>query len=254
VSRPRRIAPVLPAALVAVLALLLPLLGSSQGGVAVFVSAGSVTAKAAQRDATPADARFPVDGPLFAEARRIATAHWGTDACKGQIAVGWQPLEPGTNATAAWRNPTDAWNNAAENFDCSVTLNTQAEFDFAKLCTVLTHEVGHLVGRQHAAAEGDLMSAVYSSPLPACTQAAPPQEEESADGLGAEDEGADEAEAAAAAKPAKATRKAATKTSSKRSLRKTRTKTKCVRRFSDGRRTKRCARGATQAKRASKRH
>ena len=237
--------------LVAALALLLPLLGSSEGGVSVSVSAGSVTAKAAQRDQSPADARFPVDGPLFAEAKRIATAHWGTDACKGQVAVAWQTLEPGTNATATWRNPTDAWNNAAENFDCSVTLNTEAEFDFAKLCTVLTHEVGHLVGRQHAAGEGDLMSAMYSSPLPACTQAAP--QEAPADDVEAEDEGADEQQAAAAAKPSKSTRKASTKTSSKRSLRTAKPKTRCVRRFSDGRRTKRCVRVATQAKRAAKR-
>jgi hypothetical protein len=243
VSRQHRIAPVLPAVLVAILALVLPALGSGERGVAV--SAGSVTAKAAQNIRQPAAARFPVDGPQFAEAQRLAAAHWGASACNGRVAVSWQPLERGTNATATWRNPTDAWNNPVENFDCAVTLNTEADFDFAKLCTVLTHEVGHLVGRQHAERDGDLMSPIYAEPLPACVQAAPQDAPDAGDDVVAEDEAA--AADKPAAKPA-ATRKA----SSKRSLRK-RTKGACVRRFSDGRKAKRCGRVARQATGAAKR-
>ena len=246
VSLRRRLAPVLPAVLVAVAALVLPLLGADELGVAV--SAGSVTAKAAQHDGEPADARFPVDGPLFAEARRIADAHWGATACNGEIAVSWAALEQGTNATAAWRNPTDAWGNPGENFDCAIVLNRDAEFDFGKLCTVVTHEVGHLVGRQHADAQGDLMFPLYSTPLPACAQAAP--EDELAD----EDvAGTDETATPAVAKPSKAARAATRKASSKRSLRKARPRTRCVRRFSDGRRTKRCVRVAERSQRGARR-
>jgi len=240
----------LPALLAALASLAVPFLGGDEQGVAV--SAGSVTAKAAQHVEQPADQRFPVGGPLFAEAQRIAAAHWGVTACNGAVAVSWQPLEAGTNATATWRNPTDAWNNPGENFDCSVVMSTYAEYDFAKLCTVLAHELGHLVGRQHAAVDGDLMSPLYSAPLPACAQAAPdaPAAEEE---LVFEDEAADaDADAAADRTAPRKPRKA----SSKRALGRTKT-SRCVRRFSDGRKgkSKRCvkAKKAKRSRRTSRR-
>ena len=70
-------------------------------------------------------------------ARAIAVAHWGADPCGGAYTLTWTALDLGTNATASWRNPTDAWNNAGANFDCRIDLNPQADFDFPKLCTVL---------------------------------------------------------------------------------------------------------------------
>ena len=36
---------------------------------------------------------------------------------------------------------------------------------------VIAHEVGHLVGQQHAEQAGQLMSPYYSDPLPACASA-----------------------------------------------------------------------------------
>src|SRR3712207_9307195 len=63
-----------------------------------------------------------------------------------------------TNATASWRNPSDAWNNPGENFDCRIEFNATAEYDWPKFCTVMTHEVGHLSGQPHSDRPGELMS------------------------------------------------------------------------------------------------
>lgn len=218
-----------PAIAAVLLSLLIGLL--SAGGAldakagSVSAEAVSVTARAAQNVATPGDQAFPVDGPAFAAAQRVATSHWGAAACNGQVTTRWAAMDEGTNATASWRNPTDAWNNAGANYDCIIELNPKADYDFAKLCTVLAHELGHLVGKPHADAEGQLMSAVYTTALPACENAAPAR-------AAAPAQTTERVTATPAAKPA------ATKTFTKRTLRKpTR---RCVWRFTDGKRTKRC--------------
>ena len=184
-------------------------------------TAGSVTARAAQSEGTPGgNVRYPVGGPALESSKAIAAAQWGAQACNGVFEITWAALDAGTNATASWRNPTDAWGNPGENFDCRVTLNTQADFDFPKLCTVVTHEIGHLVGRQHDAASGRLMSAFYTTPLAACTAASP------------------ESAPAPAAAPARSSQAA------RRPLRSGRASTRhvrrCVVRVSAGQRSKRC--------------
>ena len=150
------------------LALVVPLL--TQGAErAVAGSAGSVTARAAVHTPVAApDVRFAVGGPAITEARRLAEQHWGTAPCGGNVEIAWASLDADTNATAGWRNPTDAWNNAGENFDCRVEFNAGADYDWPKLCTVMTHELGHLVGQPHSDRPGELMSPIYTDPLPAC--------------------------------------------------------------------------------------
>jgi hypothetical protein len=161
------------AAAVCVLALLLACLLSAGGPVSA--SSGSASPRAAVDVADePADALFPVDGPSMAAARELAERHWGGPACNGTLTIAWNALDPGTNATASWRNPTDAWNNAGENFDCRIDFNVRADFDWAKLCSVMAHELGHLLGKQHAGDSGDLMAPVYSGPLDACEQSIDP--------------------------------------------------------------------------------
>jgi len=135
----------------------------------VTATTASVTARAASVDPVAApDQRWPVAGEAVQAAVRLADAHWGAPACAGTVTVTWTSLSPGTNATASWKNPTDAWNNAPANFDCAVDLNAGAQYDWEKLCTVIAHEVGHLHGRQHDEAD-DLMAAVYRRPLAACS-------------------------------------------------------------------------------------
>lgn len=158
----------LPALIVVALSLLVPVLAS---GGTPSGSAGSVTARAAQAGTTGGDQRFPVGSPAMEAAKATAAAYWGAQPCGGSYTLQWTPLDLGTNATASWRNPTDAWNNAGQNFDCRIDINPGADFDYPKLCTVLAHEIGHLLGRQHDPAAGQLMSAYYTSPIAQCGSA-----------------------------------------------------------------------------------
>jgi hypothetical protein len=158
--QPRRPFPVLLALALAAIALLTTVPASATA---------KVTARAAQSDLdVPGDRLFPVGSPAMEAAKATAVAYWGAVPCGGQYTIAWTPLDPGTNATASWRNPVDPWNNSAQNFDCRIDLNPYAGYDYAKLCTVMTHEVGHLLGQPHAAEPGRLMSAYYSSALTQC--------------------------------------------------------------------------------------
>jgi hypothetical protein len=145
---------------------------ASRGPVGATAASG-VPRVPAEESMQPPDTRFPADGPSMRRAREIAEGHWAAAPCGGQVAIRWAVQEPGTNATASWRNPRDAWDNAGQNFDCSVEFNPRAEFDWEKLCTVMAHELGHLLGRQHSGGD-DLMAPVYSRPLDACAQAQDP--------------------------------------------------------------------------------
>ena len=171
---------VLPALAAAVASLALPLTtGADVSGTQTTAAArGADTEDAPQR---PGAELFPVGSPAFQTAQRVAGEHWGAAACNGQVTFTWAALEQGTNATAAWRNPTHAWDNTGENFDCVITLNTNADYDLPSLCTVLAHEMGHLLGRQHAEQDGDLMSPLYSEALPACAATAPADDAEAID-------------------------------------------------------------------------
>ena len=197
-------------------------------------AAGSVVAKAAQAEGTPGgDRRYPVGGAAMEQARAIAVAHWGANPCGGAYTLAWSPLDMGTNATASWRNPTDAWNNAGANFDCRIDINPQADFDFPKLCTVLTHEIGHLLGRQHDDNPDQLMSAYYTKPLPACGSGEPVATGAGTSTLPAEDD-ADGIDIVATDKPRRVLRKTKAKT-------RTKSVKRCVfRKASSGKRVKRC--------------
>jgi Matrixin len=237
---------------------------SSGKAPATVGTAGSVDARAAQLgggDGRPADQRFPLDGAELQLSREVARAHWNADACGGAVTFAWVTMEATTNATASWRNPTDAWNNVAENFDCKIELNTAAEFDFPKLCTVVAHEVGHLVGQQHAEQAGQLMSPYYSDPLPACVSANPagPRAAAQPSQEGMEDVGftlADRTAKAAAAERAAAKRAAAKRKAAKKRTLDRRAKRRCVTRFKASKRgvkrVKRCGKAARGAKRVYK--
>ena len=218
----------LPALVAVVLSLAVPY-AAAQGPVSA--SATSEEPGSAQSSLVPAAEEFAVDSPAFASARQVAEAHWGGPACNGAVAISWKQLADGTNATATWRNPTHAWDNPSKNFDCEVEINADADFDFAKLCTVLTHEIGHLAGRQHASAEGELMSPIYTDPTPECVAASPeqPVEEQPFDELD-EDAGAVAEPAARAATQKRSTMKKQRRAGKRcvRQLRSSRARARCA--------------------------
>jgi hypothetical protein len=118
---------------------------------------------------------YPVDGPGFATARKIADSTWGYDPCGGAIALSWVTAAPTINATASWSNPTDAYNNPQQNGNCSVAFNDQQAYDWPMLCTVFVHEFGHLTGHQHANDQNDVMFPYYVNPIAVCANTPDPQ-------------------------------------------------------------------------------
>jgi hypothetical protein len=234
------------------MALIAPLF-FARGDGPVFTVAGSATAHAAVADAVSApDLRFALGGQPMGVAQQIAQAHWGTNPCKGDVEIVWTALAPDTNATASWRNPTDAWNNPGENFECRIEFNTASDYDWAKFCTVMTHELGHLVGQPHSDRPGELMSPIYSEPLPACDGAEPGAPAPIAEPAVANAEPIVPLQAPKAKPKAKQKPKAA-----KRPLRakakKAKASKRCVRRFRAGKHVRVCAtpkqRAAARARR-----
>lgn len=139
-----------------------------------------VTAGTGVADDVPPATRFAVDSAAMATAQGIARAHWGVDACAGQVAISWGVDEASINARSYWANPYSAYDHPALNVQCRIVFNAQMTYSWPKFCTVLVHEYGHLVGRPHVADGTDVMSPIYRAPLEACmvdepgTQAAPP--------------------------------------------------------------------------------
>jgi hypothetical protein len=114
--------------------------------------------------------RTGVTTPAIATAEQIARDYWGADPCGGTVTVRWVRQAADINALSTWSSPTtDPYGQPQDNSDCEIDLNPAATFDWPKLCTVLVHEFGHLVGHDHDPRPGHLMSELYTTPLAACT-------------------------------------------------------------------------------------
>ncbi|HEU4657151.1 MAG TPA: matrixin family metalloprotease [Capillimicrobium sp.] len=124
-------------------------------------------AAAAQAPDAPAE-RYAVGSPAMAAAQEIARAYWGTDPCGGVVTIEWTRLEPNVNALSSWTVTGGPYDDPETNHDCTIEFNTQMDFTWAKFCTVLVHEYGHLVGHPHVDDEHDLMSPVYTRPIAEC--------------------------------------------------------------------------------------
>jgi hypothetical protein len=203
------------------------------------------------RVASP-QATFAVGTGEMQLAMEVARAHWGTNPCGGQIALSWSPAAADINATSSWTNPYSAYDHPQLNGDCRVAFNPHAEFDWAKFCTVMVHEYGHLAGRPHAGDPHDVMAAYYADPLPAC-QAATPAALRAAPSTTFSVQRTTTRRAAVAKK-----RSSAKKKSNRRKARaRCATKKRRSHRRSRATRTKRCAKrtsGKRRAKRATRRH
>jgi hypothetical protein len=129
----------------------------------------AMTSAAAADPAAPISVRWAAGTPAMQRAQAIATAHWGQSACGGSVTVRWAGLAPTINSVASWSSPLPATGDPTSSTDCDIVFNANGAFTWAKFCTVLAHEYGHLLGHGHSADGADLMSPVYHLPLPACT-------------------------------------------------------------------------------------
>jgi hypothetical protein len=113
-------------------------------------------------------AHFAVGSPAMIQAELIATKYWGVSPCNGVVAVSWAPLDPAINGSSTWWNPVAAYGNAAANTQCAITFNQNQAFDWPMFCTVMVHEIGHLVGQQHSTDATSVMYPIYVAPVAAC--------------------------------------------------------------------------------------
>ena len=124
-------------------------------------------------------------------ATAVGRRHWGAVPCHGRITVlARQPLAPGVDpATDAWvtfdssLGANDLAAPASSYTNCVIAFanwrwptNASMREDWDMLCTTMTHELGHLLGRPHDSAPGSVMAPIFtdgSSVPPACRAARP---------------------------------------------------------------------------------
>jgi hypothetical protein len=127
---------------------------------------------AAQAPAGP-DVRFAAGSPAMVAAQQIAREHWGVDPCGGAIDIVWVSQPESYNAISSWANAGDPYADWQGNVDCRIEFNRDMGFGWAKFCTVLVHEYGHLAGQRHDEHPGELMSAIYDRPIAECVPPKP---------------------------------------------------------------------------------
>lgn len=139
-----------------------------------LVATAVMTAPAAASAGSPD--RFPVAGRAIATAQSIARAHWGLDACGGQVALSWADLSADLNGDSTWSNPTadGVYDDPSANYACAVRLNANRDFGWPELCTVVVHEYGHLTGHRHRDDPDDVMAPRYRGPVAECARTPDP--------------------------------------------------------------------------------
>ena len=139
-----------------------------------LISALAVTACASAAGPAFAATASPVPARALQAAQAFAQAHWGATPCAGQIAISWMTFPAGTNATSTWNNPAGQYADASSNTGCAIAFNVAVRWDWAKLCSVVTHEYGHLLGHAHSFVPTEVMYPYYLAPIAGCGQAGKP--------------------------------------------------------------------------------
>jgi hypothetical protein len=99
----------------------------------------------------------------------IARAAWPGSPCAGRETVHLAGDVALRAAAPAVAGPGEALNGMAEPDTCEVWLATG--MSTRTFCAVLVHELGHLAGRAHTAAPGDVMNGEGDIDWPACDRA-----------------------------------------------------------------------------------
>jgi hypothetical protein len=136
-------------------------------------SASNVRTTTVARPVPEPATTFAVGSEAFNRAVAIAEAQWGRRPCGGDVSYSWAVLPDLVNGRATWTNPGTPWGNPATNRACHIALNAVAPFDWPMFCTVVAHEMGHLLGLRDEPDPGTLMSGVYTAPLAACAEPPP---------------------------------------------------------------------------------
>jgi hypothetical protein len=103
----------------------------------------------------------------------IARAAWPGSPCAGREAVhlaGDEALR--ANSLALTGHAGDVLNGMAAPETCEIWLTSG--MTARTFCTVLVHEFGHLAGREHTAASGDIMNGEGDIDWPACDRVTVP--------------------------------------------------------------------------------
>jgi hypothetical protein len=102
----------------------------------------------------------------------VARAAWPASSCAGRESVHLAGDAALRAQAPALAGPNESLNGMAEPATCEVWL--ASGMPARTFCTVLVHELGHLAGREHTAAPGDVMNGAGDIDWPACDRATEP--------------------------------------------------------------------------------
>ena len=152
---------------------------------------------------TPSAQQLAGDVAARDAATATAARYWGATACGGNGDITWASLGDGLNAQASWSAVLGA---PASTFErCGITFNIDIEWNGPLFCTVMVHEMGHLLGQVHTEDPNNIMSPYTNASIPECGGDTPL--EHAATEVVADQQAAAAASSARSSKPAKRTSK-----------------------------------------------
>lgn len=116
-------------------------------------------------------AHFSAGPGVIRAAYALAVGYWHRTPCAGNVGFSWNDAASSRIATAYWS--ADDSRDPARYTDCHIVLHREAGTDWAKFCTIVVHEVGHLTGHGHVRDRGNVMYPFYVGPRGPCIRPQP---------------------------------------------------------------------------------